>query len=43
MLKPGFLADLTVLDRDLTRISLEEIRDTEVVMTIVGGAIVYEP
>jgi predicted amidohydrolase YtcJ len=43
MLKPGFLADLTVLDRDLTRISPEEIRYAEVVMTIVGGEIVYQP
>jgi len=42
MLKPGFLADLTVLDRDLTRISPEEIRYAEVVMTIVGGEIVYQ-
>ena len=43
MLKPGFLADLAVLDRDLTRIPLEEIRYAEVVMTIVGGEIVYQP
>ena len=43
MLKPGFLADLAVLDRDLTRISSEEIRYAEVVMTIVGGEIVYQP
>lgn len=43
MLKPGFLADLAVLDRDLTRITPEEIRYAEVVMTIVGGEIVYQP
>ncbi len=43
MLKPGFLADLAVLDRDLTRISSEEIRYAEIVMTIVGGEIVYQP
>ena len=43
MLKPGFLADLAVLDRDLTRITPEEIRHAEVVMTIVGGEIVYQP
>jgi predicted amidohydrolase YtcJ len=43
MLKPGFLADLAVLDSDLTRISPEEIQSAEVVMTIVGGEIVYQP
>ena len=43
MLKPGFLADLAVLDRDLTRITPEEIRYAEVVMTLVGGEIVYQP
>ena len=43
MLKRGFLADLAVLDSDLTRISPEEIQSAEVVMTIVGGEIVYQP
>ncbi|TDI48127.1 MAG: amidohydrolase [Acidobacteria bacterium] len=43
MLKLGYLADLVVLDSDLTRISPEEIGNAEVVMTIVGGEIVYQP
>ncbi|HEX8849293.1 MAG TPA: amidohydrolase family protein [Gemmatimonadaceae bacterium] len=38
----GKLADLTLVDRDLTRIAPESIRDARVVMTIVGGRVVYE-
>ncbi|NUQ21864.1 MAG: amidohydrolase [Gemmatimonadaceae bacterium] len=38
----GKLADLTLIDRDLTRIPPETIRDAQVVMTIVGGRVVYE-
>ena len=34
---PGFLADLTVLDRDPTRTVAEHIRETKVLRTIVGG------
>jgi len=41
MLKEGYLADLAVLDRDLTSAPAEEIRAATVVMTIVGGDIVY--
>jgi predicted amidohydrolase YtcJ len=41
MLAPGMLADFVMLDRDLTRIAPETIRDTKVVMTVVGGKIVY--
>jgi predicted amidohydrolase YtcJ len=37
----GKLADLTVLSRDILAISEAEIRDTEVVMTVVGGTVVY--
>jgi len=40
-LAPGMLADITILDRDLTRIPPETIRDAKVVMTIVGGRVVY--
>ncbi|MCL1975968.1 MAG: amidohydrolase [Firmicutes bacterium] len=40
-LAKGFLADLAVLDRDIFTISAEEIKDARVVMTIVGGKIVY--
>ncbi|HWE44229.1 MAG TPA: amidohydrolase [Gemmatimonadaceae bacterium] len=38
----GKLADLTLIDRDLTRIAPETIRDARIVMTIVGGRVVYE-
>jgi len=41
----GCLADLAIIDRDITRIAPtapETIRDARVVMTIVGGEIVYE-
>jgi predicted amidohydrolase YtcJ len=36
-LKPGLLADVAVLDRDLFTIPPEEIRETQVVATLVGG------
>ena len=38
----GMLADFVILDRDLTRIAPETIRDTKIVMTVVGGKPVYE-
>jgi predicted amidohydrolase YtcJ len=41
-LERGKLADLVLIDRDLTRIAPETIRDAKVVMTIVGGRIVHE-
>jgi len=41
MLKPGMLADFVLLDRDLTTIPPETIRDTRVLKTVVGGKIVY--
>ena len=41
-LVPGKLADLIVLSRDLTRVPPQEILRTEVVLTMVGGKIVYE-
>ncbi len=36
-LAPGFLADLLVLDRDLTTISPDEILETRVLGTMIGG------
>ena len=42
VLKPGFLADLTIIDRDLTRIPPATIRDAHVLLTMVGGRIVYD-
>ena len=41
MVKPGMLADLVLIDRDLTAIPPETIRDARVVKTIVGGRVVY--
>ena len=38
---PGKLADLVVLDRDILAIRAEEIPDIKVVMTVVGGDVVY--
>lgn len=41
-LKPGYLADFIVLDRDVFTISPEEIKETQVLMTVVDGKVVYE-
>ena len=38
---PGMLADFVLLDRDLTAIAPETIRDTRVLKTIVGGSVVF--
>ena len=38
----GKLADIVLIDRDLTRIPPEQIADAKVTMTIVGGRVVYE-
>lgn len=37
----GFDADFTILDRDLFQIEEEEILETDVVMTVIAGEIVY--
>lgn len=41
-LQRGKLADFAIIDRDITRIPPEEIRDAHVLMTVVGGKVVYE-
>jgi len=41
MLKAGMLADMTLIDRDLTAIPEETIRDAKVLKTIVGGRVVF--
>ena len=41
VLKAGMLADLVLLDRDLTRISPTQIEQAKVLATIVGGRVVY--
>jgi predicted amidohydrolase YtcJ len=40
-LAPGYLADIVILDRDLTRIKPEKIQEVQVAMTIIGGKTVY--
>ena len=42
MLKPGMLADLVIIDSDITRVAPEAIRDARVMLTMVGGRIVYD-
>lgn len=42
MLKPGYLADVVVLDQDLTRIPAPELRSASVRATIVGGRVMYQ-
>ena len=41
-LEPNKLADFVLIDRDLTRIPAEQIRDAHIMMTVVGGRVVYE-
>lgn len=41
-LEPGKLADLIVIDRDLFKIEPNEIAKTNVLLTMVGGKIVYQ-
>ncbi len=41
-LEPGKLADLVILDQDITVIPPEKIREVKVIKTIVGGNPVYE-
>ena len=41
-IEPGKYADMVVLDRDILAVPPEEIKDIKVLMTIVGGEIVYE-
>ncbi|HKA89359.1 MAG TPA: amidohydrolase family protein [Haliangiales bacterium] len=36
------LADLVVIDRDLTAVAPERLREARVVMTIIGGRVVYQ-
>lgn len=38
---PGYFADITVLDRDITRLDGEQIKSVNVLKTIVGGVVRY--
>jgi predicted amidohydrolase YtcJ len=40
-LEPGKLADLVVLDRDYLTVPVDDIRNIEPIMTMVGGKVVY--
>lgn len=42
ILKPGFRADVTVVDRDLFRVTPKELLATRVVLTIVEGQVAFE-
>ncbi len=42
-LEPGKLADFVIIDRDLIAIDPVEIRDARIMMTVVGGKVVYTP
>lgn len=41
-LEPGKLADLALIDRDLTQVPPEMLREARVVLTVVGGQVVFE-
>jgi len=41
-LERGKLADIVLIDQDLTRIAPETIRDARVLLTVVGGRVVFE-
>ena len=41
-LEPNKLADFVLIDRDLTKIPPEEIRNAHVMTTVVGGRVVYQ-
>ena len=40
-IRPGYAADLIVLDRDLLRVALERVSKAKVALTMVGGRIVH--
>jgi predicted amidohydrolase YtcJ len=41
-LAPGKLADVVIIDRDLTRIAPATIREARIMYTIVGGRVVFD-
>ena len=42
VLAPGYLADIVVLDRDITKATPQELLHTQVLRAVVGGETVYE-
>jgi hypothetical protein len=41
-LEPGKLADFIVVDRDVLAVPADELKDVQVLMTFVGGRLVYD-
>jgi predicted amidohydrolase YtcJ len=41
VIAPGALADFAIIDRDLTKVKPEAIRDAHIALTAVGGRVVY--
>lgn len=41
-IKPGYLADMVLLDKDIFTVNPDEIKDILPVMTMVGGQIVFK-
>ncbi|MCQ2561056.1 MAG: amidohydrolase [Clostridia bacterium] len=41
-IKPGYLADFTVCDRDIFTCAPEELLEAKAVMTVVGGKVIYK-
>ncbi len=42
MIRPGMLADLVLVDRDLTAIAPQDIREANILLTVVGGDVVFD-
>ncbi|MBZ5624959.1 MAG: amidohydrolase family protein, partial [Acidobacteriia bacterium] len=41
-LEPGKIADVVVFDRDLLTVPLEQVKDTQVLLTIKDGRVVFD-
>jgi predicted amidohydrolase YtcJ len=42
LLAPGSPADLVLIDRDITRVAPDAIGDAQVILTMVGGRVMYD-
>ena len=42
VLRSGLRADLTIVDRDLFKVSPKELLEAKVVMTVIDGQVVYQ-
>ena len=41
-IEPGKLADFVIIDRDITSVDLDKVKDTRVIQTYLGGKLVYD-